>query len=80
MESLFTGIISSKTKIKLLVLMFMNPGTQSYQRQLANEFGVSTNAVLERLNQLSATQIIKSNKQGRPVFTAPTNLTRCFPS
>jgi hypothetical protein len=68
MESLFSGIISSKTKIKLLVRLFMNPGTQSYLRQLANEFGVSTNAVREELNQLSATQLIKSDKQGKRVL------------
>lgn len=68
MDSLFSGIISSKTKIKLLVRLFMNPGTQSYLRQLANEFGLSTNAVREELNQLSATQLIKSDKQGKRVF------------
>jgi DNA-binding transcriptional MocR family regulator len=68
MESLFSGIISSKTKIKLLVRLFMNPGTQSYLRQLANEFGLSTNAVREELNQLSATQLIKSDKQGKRVL------------
>ena len=68
MESLFSGIISSKTKIKLLVRLIMNPGTQSYLRQLANEFGLSTNAVREELNQLSATHLIKSDKQGKRVL------------
>lgn len=68
MESLFSGIISSKTRIKLLVRLFMNPGTQSYMRQLANEFGLSTNAVREELNQLSATKLIKSNKKGKLIL------------
>ncbi|MBC2732958.1 MAG: winged helix-turn-helix transcriptional regulator [Desulfobacteraceae bacterium] len=68
MESLFTGLISSKTRIKLLVRLFMNPGTQSYLRQLSGEFGLSTNAVREELNQLSATQIITSSKNGKRVF------------
>ena len=68
MDSLFSGIISSKTKVKLLVRLFMNPGTQSYLRQLANEFGLSTNAVREELNQLSTTQLIKSDKQGKRVL------------
>ena len=68
MESLFSGIISSKTKIKLLVRLFMNPGTQSYMRQLANEFGLSTNAVREELNQLTATKLIKSHKQGKRIL------------
>jgi hypothetical protein len=68
MDTLFSGIISSKTKIKLLVRLFMNPGTQSYLRQLAGEFGLSTNAVREELNQLSATQLIESDKQGKRVL------------
>ena len=68
MDTLFSGIISSKTKVKLLVRLFMNPGTQSYLRQLAHEFGLSTNAVREELNQLSATQLVTSDKQGKRVL------------
>jgi hypothetical protein len=68
MESLFTGLISSKTKIKLLVRLFMNPGTQSYLRQLSSEFGLSTNSVREELNLLSSTELITSAKKGKRVL------------
>ena len=68
MDSLLTGLISSKTKIKVLVRLFMNPGTQSYLRQLATEFGISTNAVREELKQLSSTKLIQSSKQGKRVL------------
>ena len=68
MESLFSGIISSKTKIRLLVRLFMNPETQSYLRQLSKEFNVSTNAVREELNNLAATNLLKYSKKGRRVY------------
>jgi hypothetical protein len=70
MDNLFTGLISSKTRIKLLVRFFFNPQTQSYLRQLAKEFNVSTNSVREELNQLTKTNLLKSQKSGRQVFYA----------
>jgi predicted transcriptional regulator len=67
-ENLLTGLISSKTRIKLLVRLFSNPQTRAYLRELAKEFGVSTNAVREELNQLTKTNLLKSEKKGRNVF------------
>lgn len=68
MESLFAGLISSKTRIKLLVRLFFNPQTRSYLRELADEFGVSTNSVREELNQLKQTNLLNSERNGRQVF------------
>ena len=68
MENLFTGLISSKTRIKLLVRFFFNPSSRSYLRELANEFNVSTNSVREELNQLTKTELLTSQKSGRQVF------------
>ena len=70
MDNLFAGLISSKTRIKLLVRFFFNPQTQSYLRELAKEFNVSSNAVREELNQLTKTKLLKSKKSGRQVFYA----------
>ena len=67
-ENLLTGLIASKTRIKLLVRLFFNPKTRSYLRELAKEFDVSTNAVREELNQLTKTEILKSEKNGRQVY------------
>jgi predicted transcriptional regulator len=67
-ENLFTGIISSKTRIKLLTRFFFNPNTRSYLRELSNEFNVSTNSVREELNQLTKTKLLSSKKSGRQVF------------
>jgi len=68
MIDLFAGLISSKTRIKLLIRFFFNPKTQSYLRELAKEFNLSTNSVREELNQLTRTKLLKSEKNGRHVF------------
>lgn len=68
MDNLFTGLIASKTRIKLLIRFFFNPETRSYLRELAKEFNVSTNSVREELNQLTSTKLLKSEKSGRQVF------------
>jgi predicted DNA-binding protein YlxM (UPF0122 family) len=68
MENLFAGLISSKTRIKLLVRFFFNPMTRAYLRELAKEFNVSTNAVREELNQLTKINLLKSEKNGRSVY------------
>jgi len=68
LDNLFTGIISSKTRIKLLIRFFFNPNTSSYLRELSKEFNVSTNSVREELNQLTRTKLLTSQKSGRQVF------------
>jgi len=68
LDNLFTGIISSKTRIKLLIRFFFNPNTRSYLRELAKEFNVSTNSVREELNQLTRIKLLASQKSGRQVF------------
>ena len=47
---------------------FFNPKAQSYLRELAKEFNVSTNAVREELNQLKQTNLLNTKKQGRQVY------------
>ncbi len=68
MDNLLTGIIGSKTRIKLLTRLFFNPDTRSYLRELAKEFNVSTNSVREELNQLTKTKLLNSQKNGRQVL------------
>lgn len=68
MDSLFSGLISSKTRIKLLIRFFFNPETRSYLRELANEFNLSTNSVREELNQLTKTELLTCERNGRQVF------------
>ena len=67
MENLLSGLISSKTRIKLLIRFFLNPAARSYMRELAKEFNLSTNSVREELNQLSKTGLLVSKKNGRTI-------------
>lgn len=68
MDNLFSGLIASKTRIKLLIRFFFNPETRSYLRELAKEFNVSTNSVREELNQLKRTNVLKAEKNGRQIY------------
>ncbi|MBW1796628.1 MAG: winged helix-turn-helix transcriptional regulator, partial [Deltaproteobacteria bacterium] len=68
MLNLFSGLISSKTRIKLLTRFFFNPQTRSYLRELAREFNVSTNLVRQELNRLTKTNLLKFQKDGRQVY------------
>ena len=68
MNNLLSGLIASKTRIKLLMRLFFNPKSRSYLRELAKEFNVSTNAVREELNQLKKTDLLKSEKNGRQIY------------
>ena len=68
LDNLFSGLIASKTRIKLLMRFFFNPKTRSYLRELAKEFNVSTNSVREELNQLTKTELLTAQKSGRQVI------------
>lgn len=65
---LLSGLISSKTRVKLLVRLFFNPDTRAYLRELSKEFDLSTNAVREELNQLTESRLLAAEKSGRHVF------------
>lgn len=67
MKNLFSGLISSKTRIKLLTRFFFNPETKSYLRELAREFDISSNSIREELNQLTNTNLLISKKIGSKI-------------
>jgi len=79
MEDLFAGLISSKTRISLLMRFFFNPGTKSYLRELSKDLQVSSNAVREELNQLTKTKLLTSEREGRNVFYTANNDHPLFP-
>ena len=67
-------IITSKTRVKLLMKFFLNPGTRAYLRGLAAEFNESTNSVRVELNRLSDAKIISSEHVGPTIeYRANTN-------
>lgn len=64
-------IISSKTRIKLLLKFFLNAQSKSYLRGLAQEFGESTNAIRLELNKFESAGLLSSEFEGnKKVFRA----------
>jgi hypothetical protein len=58
------ALISSKTRIKLLMRLFLNPGTSAHLRGLAEEFSESTNAVRLELNRFEEAGMITAETLG----------------
>ncbi len=56
-------LITSKTRIKLLMKFFLNHHTISYLRDLASEFGESTNAIRVELNRLEEAGLLESTRE-----------------
>jgi len=61
------ALITSKTRIKLLLKFFLNSRTESYLRNLETEFGESSNAIRVELNRFEnaglLTSLAKGNKK-----------------
>ncbi len=58
------ALISSKTRIKLLLKFFLNPETGAHLRGLAEEFDESTNSVRVELNRLESAGMLESDRDG----------------
>lgn len=67
MKSLFDGLITSKTRTRILMRLFMNPRQEAYLRELAEEFDVSTSLVHEELQQLAKAGLLHSSRKGRQI-------------
>ena len=66
-------LISSKTRIKLLLKFFLNSNTTAYLRSLESEFGESTNGIRQELNRLEKAGMLSSFLQGnKKMFQANT--------
>ena len=67
-------LITSKTRIKLLLRFFLNTSTRSYLRNLETEFDESTNSIRLELNRFEKAGLLVSGKeQNRKVFKANTS-------
>ena len=62
---MLNSIITSETRIKLLLRFFLNPKASGYLRQLAKDFNESTNGIRLELNKLSEAKMLISNQEGR---------------
>jgi hypothetical protein len=67
-------LITSKTRIKLLLKFFLNSNSRSYLRNLETEFGESTNSIRLELNKFEQSGLLKSEIDGnRKYFMANTD-------
>lgn len=67
------SLITSKTRIKLLLKFFLNSQTKSYLRSLETEFGESTNSIRVELNRLEHAGLLDTNTDGnKKMFFANT--------
>ena len=79
-------LITSKTRIKLLLKFFLNSNSSAYLRSLENEFGESTNSIRIELIRFEKAGLLKSQYKGNkkffrantehPLFNAINNLLR----
>ncbi|KAF0238172.1 MAG: transcriptional regulator paax [Prolixibacteraceae bacterium] len=68
------SLVTSKTRVKLLLKFFLNSNNKSYLRNLEQEFGESSNAIRIELNRLESADLLRSEISGnRKYFMANTN-------
>lgn len=79
MESIFSGLITSKLRVRVLMRLFLNPERQAYLRELASEFNVSSSQVQEELRHLSAAQLLSSSRSGRQILYRANDAHPLFP-
>ncbi len=62
------SLITSKTRLRLLIKFFLNIANKGYLNGLANEFGESTNSVRKELNNLSSAGYLEKHNQNNKVI------------
>lgn len=72
-------LITSRTRIKLLLKFFSNTSNAAYLRSLAEEFGESTNSVRVELNRLSQAGLLLSEPSGNTILYKANQNSPLFP-
>jgi len=62
------ALITSKTRIKLLLKFFLNSSNTAYLRGLEPEFGESTNAIRIELNRFENAELLTSKTKGNKKY------------
>lgn len=62
------SLITSKTRIKLILKFFLNSNTKSYLRNLEQEFGESSNAIRVELNKMEKAGLLNTEKSGNKKY------------
>ena len=68
------SLITSKTRLRMLIKFFVSAANNGYLNGLANEFNESTNSIRKELNNLSgAGYLLKSKQNNRIIYNANTS-------
>ncbi len=62
------ALITSKTRIKLLMKFFLNKSSESYLRNLETEFGGSSNGIRLELNKFETAGLLNSSQKGNKKY------------
>ena len=65
---MLTELFTSRTRISLLLKLFLNPEVSSYLRELAREFNLTPNALKEELDNLSNTGYLEKEQRGNSIY------------
>ena len=66
-KPLLETLITSKTRLKLLIKFFVAATNKGYLNGLAQEFGESTNAIRKELNHLAVAGYLKKNQENNKI-------------
>ena len=70
---MLNSLITSKTRLRMLIKFFVSAANNGYLNGLANEFNESTNSIRKELNNLSqAGYLLKSKKNNKIIYNANT--------
>ncbi|MFW6019552.1 MAG: winged helix-turn-helix domain-containing protein [Bacteroidales bacterium] len=58
------ALVTSKTRMKMLLKFFLNSKSEAYLRSLAEEFGESTNSIRLELNKFEKAGLLTTRAQG----------------
>lgn len=64
---MLTELFTSKTRISVLLKLFLNPDVSCYLRELSREFDLSPNALKVELDRLSEAGYLEREKSGRSI-------------
>ena len=71
---MLNSLITSKTRLRVLVKFFIRAANKGHLNSLATEFGESTNGIRKELNKLKDAGYLLSNKeQNKVIYRANTN-------
>ena len=71
---MLNSLITSKTRLRMLIKFFISAANKGYLNGLANEFNESTNSIRKELNNLTdAGYLLKSKQNNRIIYNADTN-------